>query len=246
MSTVRVRIDKVLTLFEEKRKNPFQRQWDTEVLKIMLSVRLHVSSDFSTAIGEECCLFVSQQDVILKRVVTHCFEQPNPLQLMSCSLLIMFLLFRTGYCYFLHLHFINFCFCFDNTNTLCHLDFPITLGHFSVSYSGLGAALVYQNKRGGHCDNVWTLNGWLGVSHHLQGFVFKVFTFGHNYSLYALGHCCTLCLLLRKEMRRDPSACSITGRLISQIHWHFGDHAESTENLCMLHYRREKEEEPIW
>lgn len=119
----------------------------------------------------------SQQDVILKHVVTHYFEQPKQLQLMSCSLLIMLFLVRTGYCYFLPLHFIHFCFCFDNTNTLCAAEtFPSLFGHFSVSYSGPGGAFVCQAKRGGHCDNVWTLNGWLGVSHHFQGFVLKVFT----------------------------------------------------------------------
>lgn len=78
---------------------------------------LYPSHDFGTATGEKCCL-LSRQHVILKHVVTHCFEHSKPLQLMSCSLLVMVLLFRTGYCCFLSLHFINFCFCFENTNTV--------------------------------------------------------------------------------------------------------------------------------
>lgn len=43
---------------------------------------------------------LSQLDVILTCALAHCFQHPKPLQLMSCSFSIMFLLFRTEGCYF--------------------------------------------------------------------------------------------------------------------------------------------------
>lgn len=167
----------------------------------------------------------------------------KPLQLMSCSFHIMFLLLRASYCYFLHLYFIKFSSCFDNTNTHCQWDFSITLGHFSVSYSSPGGAFVYQNTRGGHCNNVWTLNGSLTVSHHFQGFVLKVFA---PWPLVLIVCIWPLLLTVCISSEKDPSTCSITGRLIAQIQWHPWDHAESTETLRMLRHGREDEEQPIW
>lgn len=189
---------------------------------------------------------LSQQDVILKPVVTHCFEQPKPLLLMSCSLLIMFLPFRIGYCYFLHLHFINFCFCFDNRNTLCHWDFSIALGPFSVSYSGSGGAFVCQNKRGGHCDNVWTLNGWLGVSHHFQGFGLKVFTPWPLLLIVSIWPLLDIVCIIKRGNERGPSACSITGRFISQILWHLGIMQRAQKFSACSITKGEEVEEPIW
>lgn len=48
-------------------------------------------------------------------------------------------------------------------------------------------------ERGGHGDNVWTLNGSLRVTHRFQGFVLKVFTplatTTHCMHLAAAAHC---------------------------------------------------------
>lgn len=105
---------------------------------------------------------LSQLDVILTCALAHCFQHPKPLQLMSCSFSIMFLLFRTEGCYFctyIHQVFFFFFFslsssCFDNTNTLCHWDGSITAGHLSASYSRPGGSFIFQDKCSGRFDNV--------------------------------------------------------------------------------------------
>lgn len=105
---------------------------------------------------EKNIVYLSQQEVILKHVLTHCFEHPQTVagnELFSSHNVPSL---RTGYCYVLPIPFINVCFCFDSATVLCYCDFSITLGHFSVSYSGSGRAFHCQDKRGGHCNNVWT------------------------------------------------------------------------------------------
>lgn len=100
---------------------------------------------------EKRCLLV-----ILKRVVTHRFEQdqtastnelftPHNLPLFS----------QTGYCYLFYFftpvfhHFLFFlgCCCFDNTNTASGSDPPSHPGHFSGSYSGPGSASVCRARK---------------------------------------------------------------------------------------------------
>lgn len=139
VSSVHVHIDNTLTLFEKKRKGTFQTEGNTEDWRLccLCGVMLIL-----TSAQERRVVCLSQQDVILKCVVRHCFQQPKQEQLMSCSPLIMFPPFGTSYCCFLLLHFIIFLFLFWQFKQnvwmrLFHHSWPL-IGHLfwsSVSFS---------------------------------------------------------------------------------------------------------------